>query len=148
MTGDIKAIHPDYGSSGQPTTELLHQAATEGFKSVLNLRSAGEAGFWSEEAAAVTQELGLSYGQTPVSPLKENAVALKQALEMLGTLPKPVLIHCRGGNRATAVALIAIARQENLTLEQIQERAKALDIRLDQPQLQQFLNSQFGAINQ
>lgn len=46
---NVKKITEEVTVSGQVTLEQLQQAAEEGFKSVLNLRSPGEEGFWAEE---------------------------------------------------------------------------------------------------
>ena len=47
-------------AAGQPTPEELKQAAQEGFKSVLNLRSPDEPGFLSDEQQQA-QAAGLQY---------------------------------------------------------------------------------------
>ncbi|MEH2252955.1 MAG: hypothetical protein V7K33_26315 [Nostoc sp.] len=43
-----KKVSENLSAAGQLTSEELKQAAQEGFKSVLNLRSPDEAGFLSE----------------------------------------------------------------------------------------------------
>ncbi|PSR12946.1 phosphatase [filamentous cyanobacterium CCP3] len=143
MTDNIHAGDDNYSSAGQLTPEQIEQAAAQGFKSVLNLRSPTEPGTLPDEvdlAAAV----GLGYAQTPLSPTTPGAEALDAALVALDALPKPVLIHCRGGGRATAVALVAIATQEQLSRDAFLDRVKAHGLGSEQPQIQQFLHTYYG----
>lgn len=143
MPDEIRKVNDAYSSAAQITSEQLTQAAADGFKSVLNLRAADEPGFIDtedEQAAA----LGLAYRNTPVSPSQAESAPLQQALEALGSLPQPVLIHCRGGLRATAVALAAIALDQNLSHEQFVERVQAEGLTLDQPQIQQFIQDHYS----
>ncbi|MBD0336205.1 MAG: phosphatase [Cyanobacteria bacterium Co-bin13] len=143
LAENICPISPDYSSAGQITPEQLQQARQSGFKSVLNLRSPDEADFVSDEAAQA-EVLGLAYSNAPVDPKLPESDPLNKALYALENLPKPVLVHCRGGARATAVALAAIAVQENLTLEQFIQQVTEQGLPLEQPQIQQFLQDHYG----
>lgn len=138
MTDNIRSVNDDYSSAGQLTPRQIAQAAAQGFQSVLNLRSSAEPGILSDEAEQVAAA-GLGYAQAPVSPTTPEGKTLKAALAALDALPKPVLIHCRGGSRAIAVALIAIATQEKLSRNAFLERVKANSLDPEQPQIQQFL---------
>lgn len=50
-----------------------------------------------------------------------NETLVEEILEMLQTLPKPVLIYCASARRASAIALMEIARRRALTPEQTME---------------------------
>lgn len=143
MTDNIRSVNDDYSSAGQPTPAQIEQAATQGFKSVLNLRSPVEPGILPDEAD-LAAAAGLGYAQAPVSPTTPKGEDLDAALAALDDLPKPVLIHCRGGGRATAVALVAIATQEKLSRDAFLERVKAHGLGPEQPQIQPFLRDYYG----
>ena len=118
--------------------EQLKQEASEGFKSVLNLRSPSETGFLADEQQQA-QAANLHYINIPLSSSEVNAERINEAIEKIDNLPKPILIHCAAGARASGIALIAAAIAEGLSYEQIVGRAKEIDVNLDQPHLKQFL---------
>ncbi len=72
----------------------LEQAITEGFKSVLNLRSPNELGF-SHDEQNVAESLGLYYKNIPLrlEALNDEELITK-ILNTLEDLPKPEVIHC------------------------------------------------------
>lgn len=86
--------------------------------------------------AATSSEV---YANTPLNVNEATIDQLAHILEELEQLPKPTLIHCAGGMRASAIALLSIAQQENLTTEQAIERARELGYDYDtNPKLKQF----------
>jgi uncharacterized protein (TIGR01244 family) len=89
------------------------------------------------------EAVGLQYANIPLKPTEPNQELTKAALEEIANLPKPILIHCAAGARASGIALIANAIQEGLTYEQIQQKATDLGISLEQPHLKQFLLEQY-----
>jgi uncharacterized protein (TIGR01244 family) len=133
-----KKISDDLSASGQITPEELQKLASEGFKSVINLRSPDEQGFLRDEQQQA-EATGLQYANIPLKPTEPNQELTKAALEEIANLPKPILIHCAAGARASGIALIANAIQEGLTSEQIKQKATDLGISLEQPHLKQFL---------
>jgi uncharacterized protein (TIGR01244 family) len=137
---NTKKISDDLSAAGQLTPEQLQQAASDGFKSVINLRSPDEQGFLSDEQQQA-EAAGLKYANIPLKPTEANHELTKAALAEIADLPKPILIHCAAGARASGIALIANAIQEGLTYEQITQKAADLGISLEQPHLKQFLLS-------
>jgi uncharacterized protein (TIGR01244 family) len=137
-----KKVSDNLSVAGQVTPEQLQEAAQAGFKSVLNLRSADEAGFLSDEQQQ-TEAAGLKYANVPLRPSEANEELTAAAIEEIKNLPKPVLIHCAAGARAGGIALIATAIDQGLTYEQITQKATALGINLEQPHLQQFLRERY-----
>lgn len=98
------APFPDVLTGGQPTLEQLTQAARNGYRTVINLRSPGEEGELPDEAVQVS-ELGMTYvaipmmGRPDLTP--ENARALADALS--GPDALPAIVHCKSGNRVGAL---------------------------------------------
>jgi uncharacterized protein (TIGR01244 family) len=145
MTDSFRPVNDNYSSAGQLPPAQIEQAVAQGFKAVLNLRSPAEPGTLADEGEQAAAA-GLGYAQAPVSPTTPDGEALDGALAALDALPKPVLIHCRGGGRATAVALVAIATQEKLSRDVFLDRVKAHGLGPEQPQIQQFLRAHYGDV--
>ncbi|MDB9311109.1 sulfur transferase domain-containing protein [Aphanizomenon sp. CS-733/32] len=141
---DLKKVSENLSIAGQISSEELKQLAIDGFKSVLNLRSPDENGFFHDEKQEA-QIVGLEYTNIPLNPQEPNQELTKEAIQEIENLPKPILIHCAGGARAGGIALIAEAIQAGLTYEQIAQKANELGINLEQPHLKQFLLEKFAA---
>lgn len=141
---NTKKVSDDLSAAGQLTSEELKQAAQEGFKSVLNLRSPDEAGFLSDEQQQA-QAAGLQYANVPLKPSEPNQEQTELAIQEIENLPKPILIHCAAGARAGGIALIANAISEGLTYEEISQKAQELGLNLEQPHLKQFLLEKYIA---
>ncbi|PHM09769.1 beta-lactamase hydrolase domain-containing protein [Nostoc sp. 'Peltigera malacea cyanobiont' DB3992] len=141
---NTKKVSDDLSAAGQLTSEELKQAAQEGFKSVLNLRSPDEAGFLSDEQQQA-QAAGLQYANIPLKPSEPNQEQTELAIQEIENLPKPILIHCAAGARAGGIALIANAINEGLTYEEISQKAQELGLNLEQPHLKQFLLEKYIA---
>jgi uncharacterized protein (TIGR01244 family) len=141
---NTKKISEDLSAAGQPTPEELKQAAQEGFKSVLNLRSPDEPGFLSDEQQQA-QAAGLQYANIPLKPSEGNQELTEAAIQEIEDLPKPILIHCAAGARAGGIALISNAISEGLTYEEISQKGQELGFNLEQPHLKQFLLEKYIA---
>ncbi|QSJ18728.1 phosphatase [Nostoc sp. UHCC 0702] len=141
---NTKKVSDDLSVTGQVTPEQLQQAAEEGFKSVLNLRSPNEAGFLSDEQQQA-EAVGLQYANVPLKASESNQELTELAIQEIDNLPKPVLIHCAAGARAGGIALIATAINQGLTYEQITQKATELGLNLEQPHFKQFLLDKYIA---
>lgn len=102
---------------GQPTAELLREAADAGIKVVVNFRSAAEDPGYDE--AALAAELGLAYLRVPVdgpAGLTDDNVRLFHAvLQQVGE--QPALLHCSTGNRVGSMFALHAARYRGLDTE-------------------------------
>ncbi|MBG1242541.1 beta-lactamase hydrolase domain-containing protein [Nostoc sp. NZL] len=137
---DVKKVSEEFSAGGQPTPETLKQLADEGYKSVVNLRSPNEVGALADEQQQA-KAAGLEYVNVPLNSTSANDNLTATVLSELEKLPTPVYFHCGVGGRASALALIAFATHQKLKREQVLARAKELDINLNQPHLQKFLES-------
>lgn len=100
---EVGAVQPVNGitSAGQPDQAAFKVFANSGYAAVIDLRTAGEERGLDEQA--VVEELGMDYLSLPIGSdgiSFENARALD---ELLGAYNKPVLVHCRSGNRVGAL---------------------------------------------
>ena len=91
---NVKQINDELSVAGQVTPEQLQQAASEGFKSVLNLRSPDEQGFLQDEQHQA-EAAGLQYANIPVKPNEMTDELTTQVLEQIDRLPKPALKYLR-----------------------------------------------------
>jgi uncharacterized protein (TIGR01244 family) len=123
----------------------LQQAADEGYKSVLNLRSPDEGGFLSDEGQLAVA-LGLQYVNIPVKPSEINDELTGKVLQQIDELPKPALIHCASGLRAGAIAFMNVATRQGMTPERVFERAHQVGFSCDaNPQMKQFFEQYVAA---
>lgn len=130
---------------GQVRLEQLQQAVQEEFRSILNLRSPDELGFWKDEQQ-LAETLGLHYINIPLKlEILDEAIVTK-ILQTIEQLPKPVIVHCAAGIRSMAISLLSIAIQQGLTPEETLAKARSLgfhyvDCHLVSPELKQrFVN--------
>jgi uncharacterized protein (TIGR01244 family) len=138
--GEIKKVSDEFSSGGQPSAEALKQLANQGYKSVVNLRSPTETGALSDEQEQA-EAVGLQYANVPLNSNEADASLTAEVLSAVSSLPTPVYFHCGAGARGGALALIALATQQKLSREAVIEKAKELEISLEQPHLKQFLES-------
>lgn len=135
---NVKKINNELTVAGQVTLEQLQQAVSEGYKSVLNLRSPSEQGFISDEQQQA-EDLGLHYINIPVKPNEINDELTTEVLKQIDELPKPALIHCASGMRAGALVFMNVATRQGLTAQQAFEKAQAVGFDCDaHPQMKQF----------
>ncbi|QSJ14719.1 protein tyrosine phosphatase family protein [Nostoc sp. UHCC 0702] len=118
-------INENLTTTGQVIPQQIKQAIQEGFKSVVNLRSPDELGFFKDEQEVV-EALGLYYVNVPLKLEALNEELITKILTTLEQIPKPAVVHCAAGMRSTGIALLSIAIQEGLTPEQTLARAKNL----------------------
>ncbi|MEO1174616.1 MAG: sulfur transferase domain-containing protein, partial [Myxococcota bacterium] len=96
-------IEPGITSAGQPSPEQLQGLAQEGFKTVIDLRAAGEAGHPADEAEIV-ERLGLGYRHLPITgPGDVNRETAETLAKLLDQGEGPVLVHCGSANRVGAL---------------------------------------------
>lgn len=112
----IRKINDEIAIAGQITSDQLQQLTQDGFRSVLNLRSPDEPTFFPDEPEKAAY-LDLQYCNFPVrSEALDNQTATGVLLKV-AELPKPLLIHCHTATRAAAIALIYVATQQGIALE-------------------------------
>lgn len=102
---------------GQPTPEQLAEAASAGYRTVINLRGPGELDEWDEAANAA--ELGLGYVALPIAGSQDltvdNARKLREILSSEDALP--AMVHCASGNRVGALFALAAFHLDGDDLE-------------------------------
>jgi uncharacterized protein (TIGR01244 family) len=138
---NIKKVNHEFAVAGQITPEQLEQAASEGFKSVLNLRSPSEEGFLKDEQQQA-EALGLHYVNIPVKVSELSEELTSEILEQIDELPKPALIHCGTAMRAGAMTLMNVATRQGMTSEQAFEKAGQIGFDCSAyPQMKEFFKN-------
>ncbi|MEO9933905.1 protein tyrosine phosphatase family protein [Rhodopirellula bahusiensis] len=125
----------------QPNQEELKSFPDDGFRSVINFRTAGEdeQPMSPEEEGEVVQGTGLKYLHVPVSMDGMDEKKVDQFREQYQSLPKPVFAHCKSGKRAGAMMMMHTAVEQGISGEQALEKAKEMGFECDQPELEQFV---------
>lgn len=109
---------PDLLTGGQPSRECLEAARDAGYRTVINLRPAGE--FDGYDEGRVVRELGLDYVHIPVAgagDLNAEAVASLDAV-LADAQRRPALIHCGSGNRVGALIAMEARLKRGLSVDQ------------------------------
>lgn len=127
--------------TGQPTRAELGRLAQEGFKTVVNLRTAGEQNqsLLPEAEGGVARKAGLDYLHIPVASTDPRPEQVDQFREKLAESPGPVLVHCASGKRSGAFAVLQLANQQGLSGEEALARARTLGFDWKSPELEGFV---------
>ena len=127
--------------TGQPTRDELDRLAQEGFKTVVNLRTAGEQNqpLSPEAEGEVARKAGLDYLHIPVASTDPRPEQVDQFSKKLSELPGPVLVHCASGKRSGAFAILQLANQEGLSGEEALVKARQLGFDWKSPELESFV---------
>jgi uncharacterized protein (TIGR01244 family) len=115
---------------GATDTAALNGLKADGFKTIINLRTAGEQGANLAENAAKAKELGLNYVSIPFSPQKPDPAAVDAFLgEIAKKNNQPVFVHCGSASRVGAFWLVKRVLQDGWTVEKATEEAKLIGLR-------------------
>ncbi|MFC7337505.1 beta-lactamase hydrolase domain-containing protein [Haloferula chungangensis] len=141
-------VSPKLSIGAQPAPEDLHQIATSGFKSVVNLRTEDEEDqqLTPAEEGSQVRELGLEYRHIPVSPKALNDETVDRFRAELSELPTPILIHCASGKRAGALTTIYFAIDKGLTGDEALSFAEnEFDFSCDNEEMRDFVRDSIDA---
>ena len=115
---------------GATETNALEALKNDGFKAVINLRQASEAGANIEQNAARAKALGLTYihlpfnGQAPDPKIVDSFLAA-----VADKANQPVFIHCGSASRVGAVWMVKRVLQDGWPLDKATEEAKMIGLR-------------------
>lgn len=99
----VRPIAPDVCVAGQLTPDDMSEAASAGFKSVVNNRPDFEEGPeqpTSKQVEAAAHAAGLAYRYLPVSGAYQSPEDAAAMARLLAELPRPLLMFCRSGARS------------------------------------------------
>ena len=130
MLKNATRVSTDLTVAGRLSREDLQQAAEDGFRSVLDLRSLSESSYLlDEENWALAARLNYINTPTYATILTEDLIF--DLFLQIGQLPKPLLIHCANDLTLTdiwpanayTITLMYLAIREGLTSVQALDKA-------------------------
>ena len=123
-----------------PAADALRSAAAEGFKSVVNMRTANEKqDVTPEEERAHAEAAGLTYLHHPVDGEKLSDEVVDSFREKARTLPGPVLVHCASGKRSGAMVMMHLGAEQGLSGDEVIQKATSMGFECDTPGLENFV---------
>ena len=115
---------------GATDTAALEGLKNDGFKAIINLRQATEAGANIDANAARAKALGLNYIHIPFNATAPEAKTVDDFLAAVNNKAnQPVFIHCGSANRVGAVWLVKRVLQDGWTVDKATEEAKLIGLR-------------------
>lgn len=126
---------------GQPTKDDLQELALEGYRSVVNLRYAGEEAEQLSPATegGVVERLGMEYEHLPVAADALTSETVDQFRKLFAGLAKPAFVHCKSGKRAAVFGLLQLAVDRDWDGPTVLREAELMGIDVDLPALRDFL---------
>lgn len=139
----ILCVDKNFATAGQPNEQAFAKLAANGFRSVLNLRTAGE-GVDLERERQLVQQAGLKYVNIPVV---SSAPKAEQATEFLRVVKDsanhPMLIHCAAASRVGAFWIIYRMLEHGWPEDKAVQEATMIG--LNSPGLKQFALDYVGS---
>ncbi len=130
--------------AGATTPAALAEVKKQGYRSVLNLRMASEAGAEVDAASAAAKALGLTYIHLPMNSASPDAAVVDGFLKAVTEKRnQPVFIHCASANRAAALWMVKRMVVDKWDAEKAGTEAAALG--LTNPALKAFALQQAAA---
>jgi uncharacterized protein (TIGR01244 family) len=117
----MKRVTDQLSVTGQITLEDVDRAAREGFRSIINNRPDGEEDGQptAGECARRARQAGLEYYHVPTPSAPLDPAAVDATRRVLAQAPKPILAHCRSGQRSFALWLIEQVRNGSVAEDAI-----------------------------
>lgn len=123
-----RKITPKIFIGGQPSETDLDALKTEGFRTIINLRTSDEKGYFADEEHAI-ENRGLNYAELPTSPELLDDLAIHRFFNALNSDDNwPIYIHCAGGGRAGVLTLLFLAVKNGWTLNKAYTKGEELQI--------------------
>jgi uncharacterized protein (TIGR01244 family) len=117
------------GCAGATDVKAMATIATFGYKAVLNLREATEAGANIDESRAAAEAAGLKYIHLPFKGSAPDPKVADEFLKVVGnTDNQPLFIHCGSANRVGAMWLIKRMLVDGWSEERAVAEAKTIGL--------------------
>jgi len=127
MKDPIK-VSAKISGGGQPSEEDIATLKAAGFRKIINLRREGEPNQPLDpkaegEAAA---RAGMEYLHIPVDPKNLNPSSAEAVAKAVAESDGPVYVHCAAGGRGVSHALLAEAKAQGGSADDVLKKAEAL----------------------
>lgn len=142
MAGKMK-INDEVTVGPQPADEEIRQLNGQGFKSVVNFRTEGEAEqpLSPQAEEEIVKSAGMAYLHIPVSMQSMGPELVDQFRDRYAGLPKPVFAHCKSGKRAGAMVMMQMAVEQGMSGDQTLQQAEEMGFECEQEELRRFVKS-------
>jgi uncharacterized protein (TIGR01244 family) len=137
-------VNDHLSTSGQPTAAQLAEAATEGFRVVVNLLPS-DSGSARADKAQMAQALGLASYHLPVNwnePTAQNFADFDQVMAQVGD--RKTLLHCAANFRVTAFYALDARKHLGWAAEQAQAFRAPIWAGSDYPVWEAFIITQLA----
>jgi uncharacterized protein (TIGR01244 family) len=125
---NTRPITSEITIGGQPSVSDLDALQTQGFRTIVNLRTENENGYFAEEEHEV-EHRGFNYAEIPVSPELLDDMAMQRFSSAIDSDDSPpIYVHCAGGGRAGVLTLLHLAVKNGWKLEEALETGGKLGI--------------------
>lgn len=128
----VLCLTDNFATGGQPTEQAFSKLAANGFRSVLNLRTASE-GVDLENERRLVELSGMRYINIPVVG---SAPRAEQADEFIRVVKEksnhPMLIHCRSAGRVGAFMMIFRVVEQGWSEEKAEEEAVRIGLHTEE----------------
>lgn len=115
--------------AGATTPEAMPELKKMGYKSVVNLRPASEAGANVPEGEAAAKAAGLIYIHIPFNTASPDPAAAHRFLEeIVKPANNPAFVHCASANRAAAMWMVKRIALDKWDVERASTEAAALGL--------------------
>jgi protein tyrosine phosphatase (PTP) superfamily phosphohydrolase (DUF442 family) len=144
---NFTVVDPTIGCAGATEARVMPELARRGYRAVLNLRLATEAGAAIEESRRAAEAAGLTYIHLPFDGQKPDPVVADAFIRAVSDPGhQPVFIHCVSANRVSALLLAKRLVVDGWTEVRALEEAKIVGP--PSPALQKFALSYAAARRQ
>lgn len=89
----------------------------------------------------MANENNLQYEHIRISQDSISEELVERFRNKLENAPKPVLVHCASGKRAGAMVMMHLGCQENMSGEEVLQKAKEMGFECDVPELEKFVTT-------
>ncbi|MFV1981636.1 MAG: hypothetical protein ACC655_10815 [Rhodothermia bacterium] len=131
-TGAMTTVNAQYNIDslmigGQPSPELLHSIAADGYEAVLSVRAPGEID-WDE--AALVDSLGMIFVNIPMpNPVSEITDEQLEQFDTFMSANKRSFLHCGSGNRISGLWATWLIEYRDVDPAEALARAEARGMR-------------------
>ena len=125
-------VTPLIATGAQPTEAGVRKLAEQGFRAIINIRTAEEEGADVDRYRKLAEGLGLKYYHVPLvgkDPKEEQVTRFLETMEQLQN--EKVFVHCAAANRVGAVMMCKRVLKDGLSTAEAEEEAKRIGLRTE-----------------
>jgi uncharacterized protein (TIGR01244 family) len=127
MKDPIK-VNAKVSGGGQPSEEDIAALKAAGYRKIINLRRSGEPDqpLDPEAEGKAAAAAGMAYLHIPVDPKNLDPSTAEAVAKAVEASDGPVYVHCAAGGRGVSHALLAEAKAQGSSADDVLKKAEAL----------------------